>query len=66
MNTTIQSSLRSNHAPLPFQDGQLSTHLNFIMQSAEYLGLKISRDDAAVVLAHKDIDASAFQQAHRR
>ena len=55
MNTTIQSDLQSNHAQMQFQDGQLSVHLNFIMQSAEYLGLKISRDDAA----------SVFQQTHR-
>lgn len=48
----IQSSLRPIQAPMPFLDNQLSDHLNFIMQSAEYLGLKISRDDAddAVVL----------------
>jgi len=48
----IQSSLRPIQAPMPFLDNQLSEHLNFIMQSAEYLGLKISRDDAAVLLTH--------------
>jgi|GEM_PF-4217227 len=61
MNTMIQSSLRSKQAPTPFQDGHLSARANFIVQSASYLGLKLSRDDVAVVLTHKDIDASAFQ-----
>ena len=53
MNITIESSLQSNHA-LPAYKG---AHLSFILQSAEYLGLKISRDDAVVLLTQEGTGA---------
>ena len=64
MNTMIQSILRTSDAQMPFQGSHLSAHANFILQSAEYFGLNISRD-VAVILTNKATDVPAFQQADR-
>ena len=64
MNTATQNGLQSSYAQTPFRCGHVSIHRDFIMQSAEYFDLKISHA-AAAILIHKDIDASAVQQANR-
>ena len=61
MNITIESSLQSNHA-LPAYKG---AHLSFILQSAEYLGLKISRDDAVVLLTQEGTGAHVCWLTYR-
>jgi hypothetical protein len=66
MNTGTQDRSKSSNAQMPFHSGNLGADFDFIMQSGEYLGLNISYEDAAAILAKKDIDASAYQQINRQ
>jgi len=63
MNITKQSCLENNQVQRPFQHALLSVHLDFMMQSAEYLNLKVSCDDVATTKTHKDTDTSFLMQA---